>query len=371
MYFLYKVFLLIFLLLLFALHVVSTTKKSGGSMIGRPATIISINGNIGRGGIPLPETIVMQYPREELPIILKVEQGGLTKSGSFGTVVEYSGYDRSYMVKILKNKYWVIEKKWWHRLTPRLKGLFTETYFGSPDMWHKEEDNHDRSNTTISFISTMEPPSTPDNMSIIEYQRSAPNDIELSKTLPTLGGGNDYGIIIMEKYMGTLMDLAKERPVRYNDRQVKSIMRQIINSLILLKDNNILYTDLKLDNCVYEVNSYGQIVVKLIDIGSLCDAKNCQIGNIMHDRKYGAPGNHSGVCPHTYMFKSDINATCEDYLINICRLMLYQFITKDNPVNLDVNTYRDRLSILEEFGHFESIIKMDISSLDQFKLLLT
>lgn len=370
-----KVFMIIILVigLVFLLKCLSNNRTSGGDVIGRPARIISISGkwipndtlNIKK--YPLPERVVLEYPNMN-STTLRPNTESKIYGGSFGIVYEYQGDNgKKYMIKSLKESEWNNELHLWRNLSLRLKGLFTESYFGSPNRWMVSPEEK---NDTESIYSTMTLPT---------FDESPP---------PTMGGVitpekeremitiDDYGIVVMEKYDGSLRNLVRQ----LDGDSIKSVMRQLIASLDLLKDSGFLYTDLKLDNIVYKKkkNTFTgteYIVIKLIDIGSLCYVNKCQVAhyNPITEKQGTFPTN----CPYTIMLDNDYGVKdCLNYTITICNLIMFQLSSNLDPnkatkINLfnnqaEVNSYL-RFGLLE----LGSIISTKYSSFKAFKEALS
>lgn len=364
--------------LVFLLKCFGCNMSSGGGVVDRPARIISISGKWIPSSMtnfklyPLPERVVLEYPNIR-PIIITPNNMSKTYGGAFGIVSEYQGDNgKVYMVKSQKESDWNKELRLWRRLSPRLKGLFTETYFGSPNNWMVSLPEREDTIDNISIYSPpppgsfMTPPQsvTTGNMTpppFIQTPPPAPRE-EPVIMIPI----DDYGIVVMEKYDGSLRNLVG----RLDIGSIKSVMRQLLSSLDLLKDSGFLYTDLKLDNIVYK--RYGNsIVIKLIDIGSLCDIHTCQIAN--YNPTMEKHGTFPRNCPFTIMLNNDYGIKdCLNYTITICNLILFQLSSNTQK---DINLFANQAEVDSylRFGLLPlgNIISTKYSSFKQFKEALS
>ena len=401
--------IIIITFILVTLMILTTINKkckinNGGYVIDRPAKIISMTGKTIIDNKSFPTNIILQYPNKQINLTIK--PGGIRTGGMFGKVVEYHDINSSkeYMVKSQNINNWTIEKKWWIRLTPQLKSLFTETYFVDPKLWHINPPV----DTQRSLLTGRIPSRSVPNYSFAFSDYTAPPPYESppltakpapdsssafsNYTVPLqsenlvrrLDSSNIHeGIIVMAKYDGSLSNLLHNPSL--NVTNVKSIIRQIVRHLLTFKDSNLLYSDLKLDNIVYEQQSQTYII-KFIDIGSLCKRDNCKVLAYIKDGpayalSYGSD-NAEGLCQHTYYFtKTDreifisrginiLSLTCDNYFVMVCGLMLYQLISNSqnakrfNLTSLLSNDFNDIYQSLLYFRPLLLDIQNNLMSLE-------
>lgn len=321
----------------------------GGHSINKPAEIISISGKLiykksDGTEIPLPKEIILRYPNTELATLNYLY--GKMGSGSFGLVAEYKGTNgRLYMVKSQPEKYWKSELDWWRQLPINIKGLFVESYFGSPGKWMVSNDDAGlaigpNSPSVVSdwdinrpdyYSQGLPTPNAPIKFISPTSDMSSYDYVTMSSSGGNIQPLNSYGIIIMEAFDGSLDKLADSHP---DPGVVNSVMRQLLTSMDTLLSSNFIYTDLKAPNIVYKIDHIHKItVIKLIDIGSLCKLDKCQLKKV--------PGPTEPLitpfpCTYTYGFEEDTISNCTDYITRVTALILFQLIT----------TYKNTLQIV-------------------------
>ena len=64
---------------------------------------------------------------------------------------------------------------------------------------------------------------------------------------------------------GSLKDYIKKNTL--NTQQIQDIMLQMAYILNFFKENSIIHKDISLDNIIIDSDSFGEIVIKLIDFG--------------------------------------------------------------------------------------------------------
>jgi calcium-dependent protein kinase len=80
------------------------------------------------------------------------------------------------------------------------------------------------------------------------------------------------------------------KKVRYfKEREVITIMRQVLSVILYLHQRDIVHRDLKLENLLFTSDGYQNLNLKLIDFGFACKFRDQSMTNILGSPFYMAP----------------------------------------------------------------------------------